>query len=281
MYFVGNRAPKEGETVYGPYLKGSRIGLASSPDGVRWTIENDGEAVFEPGPPGAFDQNGVSHPHVVLHEGRFWMWYGGIDGTQGSNSVRTERLGLAHSDDGFNWTRANDGRPVLTTGDADAFDGLQVTGAAVLRRGDGWMMWYGAYSPEHDHTLMAAASSDGVDWTRLNGAQPVRGLSDAGAQVLGPSVIHDGDRYLMFYSRPVEGRWVMFAATSSDGIDWRPSRADAPVFPLDQGSSGVGQNHSVHPSQFLVEPGIARFWYQAESGFEPSPQLVFHGQLVW
>ena len=109
--------------------------------------------VLTQGAPGTFDQNGVSHPHVLYENGVYRMWYGGIDGTQAENLVRRERLGLAESLDGVHFERVGE---VLGLGPSGSYDEVQVTGATVIRVGSKYLMWYGAYSLRYHHTLMLA-----------------------------------------------------------------------------------------------------------------------------
>ena len=72
------------------------IGYATSPDGFTWT-KHASNPVIEPGPEGAWDDEGVLTGGVIYKDGTFHMWYTGWDGTN-------TRIGLATSSDGFSWT---------------------------------------------------------------------------------------------------------------------------------------------------------------------------------
>lgn len=72
------------------------VGLAESPDGLRWTRRGE---VLGPGEAGAFDAQGAATRHVIRHDGRYWMFYEGV-GAEGYRSI-----GLAVSADGVQWTR--------------------------------------------------------------------------------------------------------------------------------------------------------------------------------
>ena len=274
IWFVGMSRTDDSRVPYG---FAELIGLATSTDGVRWQVANDGQPVLGFGPEGTFDDCGIAHPFVLRVDGRFLMWYGGIDGRAGKDigdgpaHVRVEQIGLATSRDGIHWTRANKGRPVMKVGRKGSIDSVQATGCHVIRRGNEFVMWYGAYNGTH--TIGLATSPDGIRWTRQNGGKSLPGL--AGPKQLGPSVHFDGDRYLMYYNTIVEtpgggSLWTMFAATSRDGIRWKPALGGRQVLgPAPPGNFGSadgkkGNNHAVHPSKLIVLKDRVRAWYGAE-----------------
>lgn len=263
MWFEGSRTLVEGES---PYLYNGNIGTATSADGITWELANGGQPVMTPGPSGAFDDYALSHPDVIFKDGRYLMWYGGVDGRQAPSSVRVERIGLASSPDGIHWTRENSGQPVVEIGPAGAHDSIQSTGAAVLFIDERYLMWYGAY--DGIHTIMFAESDDGIVWRKnLN---PVSGIDEKHVGVVGPSVWWDGREYVMFYTKVLDEQWRLFAATSTDGLHWTPARGDTPVLglsdPVAFDSAGPGRNHSAHPSQIILTPGRVRIWYFGEDG---------------
>lgn len=273
MWFVGIRTLAPGENVY---VENGSIGLATSEDGQHWTPVNAGLPVFTPGAPGAFDSAGLFHPFVMRFNGLYYMWYGGADGTQGWNSVRVERIGLATSHDGINWTRANAGRPVLDLGAEDSSDSIQATGMHVVHDGRRFLMWYGAY--DGLHSIVAAESPDGIHWTRLNGGRPVTGLEPSPEGVLGPSIHFDGTHLLMLYSRLVDQEWKLFCALSDDGIAWRPANSGNPLLESSGGvafdAAGAGRNQSVHPSQLVIEGAMVSLWYTGEESAQTGRQRI-------
>lgn len=277
MWFVGGSETADPGVPYGIY---QRVGLAESRDGISWTLGNGGKPVLDLGPPGAFDSKGISHPYVLRVGKKYLMWFGGIDGRQAKdlglkpNHVRIERIGLAISNDGIHWKRANSGKPVLDIGAKDSIDSIQATGMHVLRISGRFVMWYGAYNGVH--TLGIATSSDGIRWEKINQGKAVTGL--LGPEQLGPSVYFDGARYFMLYNRNFGRQWATYGATSIDGIHWVPAFEGQPVLgppPAGNfGTAGQGRNHSVHPSQILVEGRRVRVWYAAEDGSPPHHQRV-------
>lgn len=274
MWFVGLTMTGDEGIPYGFY---ERIGLATSRDGIDWKVANGSRPVLDLGPAGQFDDVGLSHPFVLRVDDHYMMWYGGIDGRTGADvgvgpgHVRIEQIGLATSTDGIHWTRANNGDPVLEIGPPDSIDAVQATGCHVIRRGDEFVMWYGAYNGVH--TIGLATSPDGIHWTKEKHGKNVSGLR--GTEQLGPSVYFDGRRYLMLYNTALASDvgklWSIFAATSDDGFHWEPALGHQPLLgaatPGNFGSAdGVhGNNHAVHPTKLIFFDSRVRVWYGAEA----------------
>lgn len=284
MWFVGMSRTDDAKIPYG---FDEKIGLAVSRDGIHWHVANAGQPVLGFGPEGAFDDCGIAHPFVLRVDGKLLMWYGGIDGRAGKDvgdgpaHVRVEQIGLATSRDGIRWTRANRGRPVMKVGKKGSIDSVQATGCHIIRRGDEFVMWYGAYNGKH--TIGLATSADGIRWTKQNGGKSLPGL--AGPKQLGPSVYFDGASYVMYYNTIVEvpgggSLWTMFTATSRDGIRWKPAQGGRQVLgPAPLGNFGSadgkkGNNHSVHPTKLIVLKDRVRVWYGAE-GNKPLPGKTY------
>lgn len=266
MWFAGTPRLAPGES---PYLYRSSIGLATSRDGLNWTVENGGQPVFTHGPAGSFDSLAVGHPSVLRVADGFLMWYGGADGSAAETGVRVERLGLAKSADGINWVRQNGGRPVLDIGPAGSIDSIQATGAAVVKTADGFRMWYGAFNGLH--TLGTAASRDGIAWTKDERGAATGLQAEKGA--LGPSVYARDGQYLMLYSVLLDGQWKMVAATSADGWSWAPAAGGAPLLGAaasDAFDSATAGNHSVHPSEIVVRGDRVWVWYSGEDARAPN-----------
>ena len=274
MWYVGMARTSDPKIPYG---FDERIGLATSRDGLKWEVANRGKPVLDYGADGSFDDCGIAHPFVLRVDGVFMMWYGGIDGRAGKDigegpaHVRVEQIGLATSRDGITWKRANNGRPVMKVGPRGSIDSVQATGCHIIRHSGAFVMWYGAYNGKH--TIGLATSPDGIRWSKGNRGRSLTGL--AGPKQLGPSVYFDGKRYVMYYNTIVEVKtggslWTMFAASSDDGIHWKPAREGRPILgPAPAGNFGSangkkGNNHSVHPTKLVVLRDRVRVWYAAE-----------------
>ena len=50
------------------------VGLAVSEDGIHWKCANNGQPVFDPGPPDAFDEACPEGPCVIHDNGTWKMW---------------------------------------------------------------------------------------------------------------------------------------------------------------------------------------------------------------
>jgi len=284
MWFVGMHKTDDPGIPYG---FAERIGLATSSDGVHWKVGNRGKPVLDFGAEGKFDDASLSHPFVLRVGNQYMMWYGGIDGRAGKDvgvgpaHVRVEQIGLATSTDGIHWVRTNNGDPVLKIGPKGSIDAVQATGCHVIRRGDQFVMWYGAYNGVH--TIGLATSSDGIHWEKGNGGQSLPGLG--GPKQLGPTVHFDGSRYLMLYNTILEtsgggSLWTLFAASSEDGIRWKQALSHQPLLgPAPPGNFGSadgrkGNNHAVHPTKMIVLNKRVLIWYGAE-GNKPAEGKIY------
>jgi len=247
-----------------PWPAPGGIGLATSADGVNWTRANEGRPVLTVAAKGMFDAAQVIGPCVLFEDGKFMMWYGGMDGTL-HDRTGIERIGLATSTDGVHWTRANQGRPVLDVGLPGSYDDIQVAHPCVVREGGSYRTWYSAYSVKADHTFCVARSRDGIHWERENGGKPVTGLSPS--RVTGAAVCRLGDRYLMLFSG-FSDRWGVHAATSADGIQWRMLYDADTIVPFGVGTHfDARQMH--HPCLWMTDDRL-RVWYSGDgAGADP------------
>jgi hypothetical protein len=140
-----------------------QIGLATSPDGERWTKRRGtaaGGAVLGRGASGEVDSEAVGNPTVMRDGPRLSMWYEAYDGT-------TWRIAHATSADGLTWERHG---AVLHPGPAGSLDELGARRPVVLARPGGYELWYQgrSRSPPSGHVLVAV-SSDGREWRKRPG----------------------------------------------------------------------------------------------------------------
>jgi beta-fructofuranosidase len=125
-------------------------------------------------------------PHVVDHDGQFWMFVCG-----GGPLAQEYRIQLATSPDGWNWTR-HPANPLIV-------DGYEARDAMVLRTGDRWVMYYTATTrPEGGHHIVAAAeSADLIHWSgrKVVYEDPMEGTM--GGPTESPFVVERGGSYYL------------------------------------------------------------------------------------
>ena len=115
----------------------SRIGLATSKDGVGWD-KWDTNPVMDIGT--GWESVAIFPESVILIDDTLRMWYLGIN--PGGFFVRS---GYATSSDGgVEWTKY-DGNPVLHVGEAGAWDDVTAAVGAVLFHGTTYEMWYDSW----------------------------------------------------------------------------------------------------------------------------------------
>lgn len=119
-----------------------RLGLARSPDGVRWE-KLRANPVLELGEPGAFDEVGLGEPAVWRARGWWWMLYTGRD------RAEHRRMGLARSRDGVLWQRV----PGAIAG-SQPWNSKVVCDASVETDGETVRVWFGGgNAPSPDENL--------------------------------------------------------------------------------------------------------------------------------
>jgi hypothetical protein len=171
--------------------------------------------------PGAWDADALWAPHVVEHDGAYYMFYTGVSGSNGPDAV--QRIGLATSKNLVTWTRAPVNRCPGTSGDGCIYECDEawttwgdVGGAYDHQCRDPFVMW----DAESDRWLMfmTARSTNGFgvvtvaradELSRWNG----EGFIDAtrrldtgtdgqttGGQAENPFVVTTDDAYYLLFS---------------------------------------------------------------------------------
>jgi len=159
----------------------TRIGYATSPDGITWTryagnlcsgtVGNG--CVLDRGSPGSWDDDFVYIPRVLYNSttSTYKIWYTGSDGTN-------YRAGHATSTDGITWTKyAGNFCPgtfgdgcVLDIGPPGSWDDIRLYSPTVFYDGTTYKMWYGGYDGIVGR-IGYAISSDGINWTKLGSTE--------------------------------------------------------------------------------------------------------------
>lgn len=116
----------------------SRIGYATSSDGISWTKYN-GNPILIPGGNGGWDDKHVTE-HFVMKEGTLYeMWYCGQDNSD------VAQIGLATSSDGVSWTKDED-NPVLLVGSYGSWDSFALAMGSVVHDGANYKLWYHGFN---------------------------------------------------------------------------------------------------------------------------------------
>lgn len=247
MFYTQRRAthPDPGPGV--AWIHGSRIGVARSTDGIRWsytgTLEpvEDGLRLDAAGPPPSTDRTHWA-PEVV-HDGIGWrMYLTEIDGVPDRWPGHVRRIVEYRSDDLAHWRRVG---PL-------ALDSDRVIDAGVARTPDGrWRLWY---KDEAADSVTKVAVSDDLDVWRSEGT------AIGGRPHEGPTVFELGGFWWM-----VVDEWRgMGVYRSTDAISWqRQGGADAVILGAGQ-VPGPGFGHHGAPVRegdrvwfyFFTHPGV-------------------------
>lgn len=172
---------------------------------------------------GTFDEHGVYPSTVLMHEGKYLLFYAGYS-RGAERPLFYTSIGLATSDDCTTFTRQSQA-PILSRSE---FDPCLVTSPAIYRFGEQWIMYYvsgfewfraatGRLQSKYD--IKIARSDDLMHWTR-HGDQAI-GL-DAETNISRATVVaHKGGGMSMWYCRADESTGYQLGyATSADGARW-------------------------------------------------------------
>jgi hypothetical protein len=228
MFYTQRRADLADPGPGVAWVHGSRIGVALSDDGIRWsyagTLEPDSAGlVLEDGPPPASVDRTHWAPEVVWDGARWRMYLTEIDGVPDRWPGHARQIVEDASDDLRRWRRMG---PIALGSD-------RVIDAAVARTADGrWRLWY---KDEGAGSVTAVASSvDLVGW-RVDGVA-VRGRAHEGPDVF------ELDGYWWMIVDEWRGMGVH---RSADGIRWsRQGGSDAVI--LDAVPGGGHGHHGAH-----------------------------------
>ncbi len=181
-------------------------------------VKAAGNPIFNPGTSGAWDDQWVYAPSVILDGSTYKMWY-----VSYSAASPSRKIGYATSPDGVNWTKYGSA-PVLTSGTVGSWDASAVSFPTVIKDGSIYKMWYTGMNAATERRVGYATSPDGIVWTKY-GSAPVLGVGAAGAwdsaHVSNPNVVKVGENnYKMWYGGENGSSNGIGYATSPDGITW-------------------------------------------------------------
>ncbi len=199
----------------------SRIGYATSPDGVTWKRMSD-KPVLSPEMP--WEKVAVMCPHVLWDAGarQYRMWY------SGGEQLEPNAIGYATSPDGMTWTK-NEANPVFIPDPNSAWEKHKVTACQVEKRDDWYLMFYIGFRDEEHAQIGLARSRDGITkWQRHAGnpiVRPGENKWDHDA-CYKPYAIFDGTKWLLWYNGR-HGRLEQIGVVLHEGEDLGFTSPDA------------------------------------------------------
>ncbi len=204
------------------FLTNDRTGHATSTDGIDW--------LFTDGPVldvtlGDWDSDMAAISDVIYRDSLFHAWY------TGSNNGM-QNIGYATSSDGIEWVKDVDNNPVFGPSD-DGWDSGMFYASSVVYNGGYFYMWYSAKENTEGSRIGRAYSLNGINWTRVNVAEPEIGYGDAGswnaAASFYPNVlIHQGEYEMWFNGAPtVDSGWRV-GYTTMEPVTSDPSFNEIP-----------------------------------------------------
>lgn len=228
MFYTQRRANLDDPGPGVSWVHGSRIGVATSVDGLSWNYEGTLEPMasgleLEQGPPPADVDRTHWAPEVVWDGTRWRMYLTEIDGIPDRWPGFVREIVEYSSDDLRRWTRRG---PLHLSSD-------RVIDAAVAQTSDGfWRLWY--KDEAADSVTMVASSPDLREWA-------LDGVAIGGRPHEGPTVFELGGFWWM-----IVDEWRgMGVYRSDDGTDWTRQGGDDAVI-LDTAAGGGCGSHGAH-----------------------------------
>jgi len=192
------------------------------------------EPAFDVGPPGSFDDSGVTPSCAVRMANAVFLYYFGWH--RMTTVPYSLQVGLAISRDGGRTFSRYSSAPVLGAASCEAF---VRSAPCVMPESGGFTMWYvsgtgwieihGRSYPTY--MIRRTRSRDGIHWETVS----VPCLAPAGSDEFGfgrPWVMRDGGVYRMWYSIRSRSRpYHLGYAESPDGVQWARRDADVGIGP--------------------------------------------------
>ncbi len=236
--------------------------VAKSDDLLQW---REHRLAMGFGPEGAFDHGGavlgaylytgydVGAPRVLKQrDGRFWSLYGAYP-RQGGYELRPGYEGLAYSEDGLHWKRAQD-RYILSVHDADIapWEKDCIYQPWLLEHEGRFYNFYNAADGGQEQTGLAL-STDLRTWQRHPGNPVVRNRPDGydANFASDPKVFRDGEHWTMIYFGVARGHAHIMVAFSRDLLAWT-SHPD-PLYQAGGHPQGLDTEHA-HKSSLVQHP---------------------------
>ena len=184
-------------------------------------IDLSTKPVLAPGEIGEFDDSGAMATWLTTHESNRFLYY--IGWNIGVTVPFRNSIGLAISNESEEFKRYSSG-PII---DRSMHEPHFCASCCVMSDKDIWRMWYLSCTgwrlrngkPEHKYHIKYAESSDGIHWRR-DGLVSIDYANNDEFAISRPSVIHDNDRWRMWYSYRGHSYRIGYAE-SEDGRKWK------------------------------------------------------------
>jgi len=136
----------------------TRIGYASSSDGINWDKDEENNPVIETGPYDSYYESWLNFPCVMRNYGMYEIWFSGHD------RFEHYRVGYARSADGIHWDYISE-EPVLDIGENETWDDIEVYRPSVLIDDNQYKMWYSGHNGNYQYRVGYALGNmvTGVD----------------------------------------------------------------------------------------------------------------------
>lgn len=247
---------------------GYRTALAVSKDLVHWEPRG---LVMGYGKEGAFDHGGVTFGGLLFEDydikgartlkrfnGKYWVLYGCYP-HQGGYELRPGAEGLAWSEDGEVWHRADEDTPILSVEGAAEWEKDCIYQPWLVEHDGRFYDFYNAANGSIEQTGFAT-SRDLVHWER-NPENPVVRNGGPGAYdeqfCSDPKVFRDGDHWTMIYFGVGKGGAHIMAAFSRDLRHW--TQHPEPLYKAGGNPSGLDKTYA-HKIALAYNPGNDTFY---------------------
>ena len=172
-------------------------------------------------------RDGLWEAVVIYEEGEYKMWYQCWDESNCRNTL------YARSDDGINWERRNQGKPVVYTGYYEGgmpqWDSDYAGARAVIKRNGMFYLFYEgeSFGMTGSFSMGLAIGTNETTFVKVDTTKPIFttiGTPDtvwAGVSII-PNVILDDERFILIYSPNISlaPPATVGLAVSKDGINW-------------------------------------------------------------
>lgn len=223
------------------------------------------------GPPATFDHGGcvigaflyesydIKASRVLkVRDGKFWTLYGAYP-RQGGYELRPGYEGVAVSDDGLEWRRAQD-VPILAVQDPDCgrWEKDCIYQPWLLEHRGRFFNFYNAANGSLEQTGLAF-STDLLNWMRYPGNPVIRnrpgGYDERFAS--DPKVFRDGDHWTMFYFGVGRGGAHIMIAFSRDLVHW--TAHPEPLYRAGEHPEGLDRQYA-HKISLVYRPANDTFY---------------------